>query len=272
MYKNQKGFSAIEAILILVIVGLIGFTGWYVWNSKKKTENLYDNSTSLNIPKYTVVKTFADCKKLPGSKLQESYPEVCVTATGKKFTNPDQKPIPEGWKLFESKELGFRFAYPLTKVWINAVNNYVYHKTDTPNMIGEGYYMRWVPLTNDKYIFTPKKYEGQGSLLNYNTSTKKWYSESSPSFSGPPTEPIKTYTSGNHKFYKFAGHGALYCGTYYLIFETSHSKMVALQIPSACDDQIKKDPEFKEWNTPDTYYISQQEKDLTQIIPTFNFF
>ncbi|HSX45349.1 MAG TPA: hypothetical protein VLF39_04585 [Candidatus Saccharimonadales bacterium] len=34
---NTKGFSAIEGLLILVIVGLIGFVGWYVWKSQKDT-------------------------------------------------------------------------------------------------------------------------------------------------------------------------------------------------------------------------------------------
>jgi cytoskeletal protein RodZ len=37
MKKNEKGFGVIEALLILVIVGLIGFVGWYVGQSKQKT-------------------------------------------------------------------------------------------------------------------------------------------------------------------------------------------------------------------------------------------
>ncbi len=74
----------------MVIAGIIGFTGWYVWNSRNKTENSYSNSISSNIPKYTAIKSFDDCKKSAGSKIQESYPEVCITALGNKFTNPNQ--------------------------------------------------------------------------------------------------------------------------------------------------------------------------------------
>lgn len=87
--KKQRGFTVIEGLLLLVIAGIIGFTGWYVWNSKNKTENSYNNSTqaSSNLPKYASIKTFDDCKKLSGSKIQESYPEVCVAANGKSFTN-----------------------------------------------------------------------------------------------------------------------------------------------------------------------------------------
>gem|GEM_PF-5416893 len=36
MKKNQHGFGAIEGLLLLVIVSLIGFVGWYVWQSKNK--------------------------------------------------------------------------------------------------------------------------------------------------------------------------------------------------------------------------------------------
>lgn len=43
---NQSGFGAIEALLIAVIVGIIGFTGWYVWNSKQLTDNTLSASTS----------------------------------------------------------------------------------------------------------------------------------------------------------------------------------------------------------------------------------
>jgi type II secretory pathway pseudopilin PulG len=45
MKKNkQHGFSVIEGLLILVIVGLLGFVGWYVWNSQNITDKLLDSS------------------------------------------------------------------------------------------------------------------------------------------------------------------------------------------------------------------------------------
>jgi nicotinamide riboside transporter PnuC len=40
MKTKQNGFSVVETILVLVIVGLLGFIGWYVWhNSSAKNEN-----------------------------------------------------------------------------------------------------------------------------------------------------------------------------------------------------------------------------------------
>lgn len=47
MKKSQKGFSAIEAVLILVIVGLLGFVVWYVFHTKSSTDNTYGNASNV---------------------------------------------------------------------------------------------------------------------------------------------------------------------------------------------------------------------------------
>ncbi len=36
MKKNQNGFSVVEGLFVLAIVGLIGFASWYVWQGKNK--------------------------------------------------------------------------------------------------------------------------------------------------------------------------------------------------------------------------------------------
>ncbi len=75
---NPKGFTAIEVMIIIFIFGVIGGAGWYVWQKKQ-------NNDKLN-----AISTFAACKADKDSRLQESYPEVCVTKNGKSFPNPDQ--------------------------------------------------------------------------------------------------------------------------------------------------------------------------------------
>jgi hypothetical protein len=35
---NQKGFSAIEGLLILIIVGIVGGLGWYVWKANEDSK------------------------------------------------------------------------------------------------------------------------------------------------------------------------------------------------------------------------------------------
>jgi type II secretory pathway pseudopilin PulG len=38
MIKNQKGIALLETLLILLILTIIGFGGYYVWNSQKQTD------------------------------------------------------------------------------------------------------------------------------------------------------------------------------------------------------------------------------------------
>ncbi|HVV67366.1 MAG TPA: hypothetical protein VHB72_04880 [Candidatus Saccharimonadales bacterium] len=42
---NQKGFSAVEALLIIIILLLIGFIGYYVWHSQHETNKTYSSAS-----------------------------------------------------------------------------------------------------------------------------------------------------------------------------------------------------------------------------------
>lgn len=85
--NNQSGFSAVEAILILVIVAIVGGTGFYVYHAQQNTNKNYtsDNSTT---PKFK--------KKVAPAKT--SAP---VFAT-----------LPAGWTEYKSDGDGLRFGYP----------------------------------------------------------------------------------------------------------------------------------------------------------------
>lgn len=37
---EESGFSAVELVLVLVFVGVVGFVGWYVHNSKQSTDKV----------------------------------------------------------------------------------------------------------------------------------------------------------------------------------------------------------------------------------------
>ena len=54
-YNGNDGFSAIETVLVLVFVGVIGFVGWYVYHAKQSTNKVFSSSsTSLSsTPKKT---------------------------------------------------------------------------------------------------------------------------------------------------------------------------------------------------------------------------
>ncbi len=89
---NSKGFSPLHILLLIVIVGMIGGVGYYVYNSQKKTNTSLDNAAK-----------------------SQSDPQ--------KSENKEEEKIklPEGFKEYVSKE-GFSFAYPET--WgVESVSN-----------------------------------------------------------------------------------------------------------------------------------------------------
>ncbi len=43
---NQKGFGLIEGLLILIVVLLVGFIGYYVWNSQKEADDTANQAAS----------------------------------------------------------------------------------------------------------------------------------------------------------------------------------------------------------------------------------
>lgn len=74
---NQSGFSTVEALLVLVVVGILGFTGWYVYHSRNVADKGYGaadaqsqtaNSQYVSFgPKGLTLTTRADVSKLTGA-------------------------------------------------------------------------------------------------------------------------------------------------------------------------------------------------------------
>lgn len=67
MKQYQKGFGAVEAIIIILIAGLIGFGGWFVWQKQQKDNvqpTTNNSGQSENVQKtanpYTSWKTYDD--------------------------------------------------------------------------------------------------------------------------------------------------------------------------------------------------------------------
>jgi hypothetical protein len=124
---NQSGFSAIEAVLLVVIVAIIGGTGYFVWHAKQNTDkSLNDTANSQpGIAKASKITDFAGCKAATGSKLLETYPEQCVTKSGQKFTNQ---------QYLEIKEWGIKL--PLTSPIASVVYSSGQYSTGTSSATG----------------------------------------------------------------------------------------------------------------------------------------
>ncbi len=80
---DQTGFAAIEAVLVCVILGIIGFTGYFVWHAKQNTDESLNNTASSQ----------------PGIAKKKA---VSVDPTGKWLTVNSMKgtfsiQVPDGW-------------------------------------------------------------------------------------------------------------------------------------------------------------------------------
>ncbi|HEX5798371.1 MAG TPA: hypothetical protein VFX79_03365 [Candidatus Saccharimonadales bacterium] len=80
--KNQKGFGAIEALLILVIIGIIGGVGYYVYNANKNEPQISDSSIQHKNNSKGEVK-----EELPEEDPNEGY--LVVKEWGLRFKIPD---------------------------------------------------------------------------------------------------------------------------------------------------------------------------------------
>lgn len=81
MEDSQKRPRLVKVLLIIVIVGILGFAGWYFWQSKNNSNGVYVASCSTT-----------------------------TQITGNKSSGP-----PNGWKWYEIKDIGVKYAYP--KSW-----------------------------------------------------------------------------------------------------------------------------------------------------------
>ncbi len=80
MKKNEKGFGAIEGLLIVVIICMIGFVGWYVWHNRA-------------------------AKTTPA-------PTTSTTSTAKVTTYNRTTTVPTDWKTYSNPTYKLSLAYP----------------------------------------------------------------------------------------------------------------------------------------------------------------
>lgn len=101
MKKNtlSAGFGHIVIVIVLVIVvALLGALSWVFF------QNFVGKDSQSNVAS---ISNFDECKSDPGSTIQESYPERCVTADGRAFTNPDTTAYEDSTYCTQAEKLCF---------------------------------------------------------------------------------------------------------------------------------------------------------------------
>ncbi len=118
---NSKGFGAIEALLILVIIGIIGGVGYFVYSSQKKTNTVLDNAA----------KSHAEPQKT--EKQEEAKSEASEFSLITKLTSLNKKfilNVPDGWIFTNDTEQDYAYATSMTykKGEVAKVNNEFGHR------------------------------------------------------------------------------------------------------------------------------------------------
>lgn len=103
MNKNEQGFSAVEGLLILVIVGSIGGVGYFVYQSKSKTTSSLNNTAKSQNEPQKSTKQAVEKKAEKASAI--SYGAM-LTSLNKQFTIS----IPDGWTVTNDTEIDYALA------------------------------------------------------------------------------------------------------------------------------------------------------------------
>lgn len=88
MKSNQRGFAIVESLLIVVIIGLLGGVGYYVWHAQKQANDTLQAA----------------------SKVAQSSPGKVVKKV------PNTSDLTAGWKTYTSEKGKFTVKYPVS--WV----------------------------------------------------------------------------------------------------------------------------------------------------------
>lgn len=94
MRKNQNGFSVLEGLLLIVILGLIGFVGWYVWRASQNANKSLDNSADY-------LNTIAQQKREPEPNDIDEIIEESNLAEYKNESIGLSYQYPKDWRVVE---------------------------------------------------------------------------------------------------------------------------------------------------------------------------
>ena len=85
--NNHSGFGVVEALLMLVVIGILGFTGWFVYHSRHAANKGYDYQSATSAgPKAQSSDTAQDTKVTQENELKPDGEErcfdgLCLTST-----------------------------------------------------------------------------------------------------------------------------------------------------------------------------------------------
>jgi hypothetical protein len=129
--KKQEGFSLAEVLLVVLLAGALGFSGWYVWNNshQNKTDSITSDERINENNKAD--ETSSDSEK-PEGKISETK-ELETQALSWKLVKSGQGGftinIPDGWSVTNELEGNFVYGQSLeylqgTEAKVDTIDSY----------------------------------------------------------------------------------------------------------------------------------------------------
>jgi Flp pilus assembly protein TadG len=75
--NNQKGFGAVEGLLFLILLSILGFTGYYVYHTSINTNSTYSNAANTS-QKASQISSDTD----QSAKIKEAVKKECEATAG----------------------------------------------------------------------------------------------------------------------------------------------------------------------------------------------
>jgi hypothetical protein len=108
---NQKAFAAIEAVLILFVICILGFTSWFIWHAKQGADDSLSKATKSVVP---VEDSKSDQKTYTAKlgKFTMNYPNDWTVERN----DSDKASLPPAGEAFViHSPLGLKLVYTFTK-------------------------------------------------------------------------------------------------------------------------------------------------------------
>lgn len=185
MNRNEKGFGLVEAVLIVFLLGLFSFVGWYVYRVKNETVTIYNNSAqTTNTQTVTPIK------------------------------------IPSDWQQFISKDKSVKFAYPKTWGTLSDVDSSNKARIITITKAKDFlFYWKTGFATNTWYTWNSNSNSLESAIdTNPPVNPTSGYLKPIKLGSSSPATPISNV--GGLNVYEIHGNGAMNCGGIDFIFQT----------------------------------------------------